>query len=390
MLIKSLYRKICGLDTSIRIHKKPVNSAFLNICSTRIVVKKSIKSVIHILLFFFALIVSPIAKAANILAIPPTPDLKIVLGTAWNIYITGSLERGDAQKLAALIEKNRIPIWSTVIFDSPGGNLYEAMEIGRLIRKNRFATNVGKRKSLTSEPDDVSAAGCFSACTIAFVGGTFRYLVNGSIYGVHRFSSAMKTDFDLDLAQMISADVVAYLREMDVDVDLFVIMTKSSPREISELSIADLKKMNILNYGFERPKWSIESTGDNIYLKGERNTANGINKFLLICASPRQILIHAIFDPQGHEEESISMQSYSLMVNGKQFPLVLYRKEIINGWFNALFILNLQQAKKLRDAMSVGIAVQFAPEAPTFLGFDAMPVGDGEQKLKGFLHACGV
>jgi hypothetical protein len=95
-----------------------------------------------------------------------------------------------------------------VIFDSPGGNLYSAMEHGRVLRSLQVGT-LQIRNLL-----------CASACSLAFLGGVQRYAEPGSI-AVHRnfFSDEYTGGRDQAVAdvQAITADVLAYLKEMDVD-----------------------------------------------------------------------------------------------------------------------------------------------------------------------------
>ena len=60
-----------------------------------------------------------------------------------------------------------------VAFDSPGGDIYKALELGRLIRRLGLDTIQSIRLQ------------CASACAFAFLGGVMRYAEPGSI-GVHK------------------------------------------------------------------------------------------------------------------------------------------------------------------------------------------------------------
>ena len=55
-----------------------------------------------------------------------------------------SIETETPKLFENLIERYHVPSYSTVYLNSPGGNLYAGMELGRVIRKNGLYTAVGK------------------------------------------------------------------------------------------------------------------------------------------------------------------------------------------------------------------------------------------------------
>lgn len=150
------------------------------------------------------------------------------------LLFTGPIEAGDgdrfAQALASLILSPDLPLvqdnellW-TVKFDSPGGDVNEAMAIGRLLRRGLAATEVSYRFAQRSDgvydfersgdtlcpggsgrlagcfPDIVKAE-CAGACLLAWLGGAHRFAHEGRI-GLH----------DLDMTPQVRD----YLREMQV------------------------------------------------------------------------------------------------------------------------------------------------------------------------------
>ena len=269
------------------------------------------------------------------------------------------------------------------------------MELGRVIRKYSLRTDVGERikektgkyfKNYTSVP-----AGCYSACTLAYAGGTFRFLKSGSHLGVHRFAFTTPPPQEgaVDIAQIASASIVSYLREMDVDPDFFTLSTKAGSSEIYEPSRPLLEKLNVVNNGWLQPKWSIESTSGFIYLKGERDSWFGINKFIMLCPEKSTMVLHIIFDPQGRQDEVMGLPAHSLVIDGQPQPISPIKKSIENGWFNGEYALTPQQVTSIRRATSVGVILQAVYGAPVFLGFDKMPLKDGSNKLGGLLNSCG-
>jgi hypothetical protein len=200
----------------------------------------------------------------------------------------------------------------------------------------------------------------------------FRWLDDKSVYGVHRFYGS--SSFDADVAQVTSSAVVQYIREMGVDPDLFDEMTKAGREEINILSPPRLVALGAVNNGFARARWSIESGGDFVYLKGERNTQYGFNKFMVVCSNSA-LWLYVLFDPQGRGNEVLMMGSQSLFIDEKAIPIAQLRTQpqrLEKGWVHAEYRLTPELVQRLRTAKTVGIAFQFAPDAPMFLGFQGM------------------
>jgi hypothetical protein len=330
------------------------------------------------------------ATQMEFFAEPPTEPVEI-FGNAWTVYASGPIDPMASERLAALITKNNIPSNSTVYFHSPGGSVVAAMSLGRLIRKHHLFTDVGARGRLESgrfARYESLPGHCLSACSLSYLGGVFRWKKSESIYGVHRVWG--NASFDADAAQIASSVIVQYIREMGADPELFSEMTVAGREEINALPQKRLEALGVTNNGFEKPRWTIESTASELYLKGERNTWHGINKFLLVCAKGT-ISLYVIFDPIGRGQEVLSMSAKSLMLDGKAIPidqLQLRATQIVNGWINAEFRLTPALIGKIQSARAVGVAFQFAHGAPMFMGFDGMEMDAGRQKLSGLLAIC--
>jgi hypothetical protein len=204
----------------------------------------------------------------SIVGVPPDRKLEFAVGNAWAIYLDGPITLGDAKRLEQYIVQHHIPAESWAILNSPGGNLLEGMELGRIIRKYFLRTDIGRRKPNSSRRFDSIGGGCYSACTLAYVGGSFRFLKSDSHFGIHRFAFSSPQKNESDIAQMASASIVAYLRSMDIDPDLFTLSTKAGSAEMYEPSKDDLEKLNVVTNGFNRlPGQPVDAT---LYPEGER------------------------------------------------------------------------------------------------------------------------
>ncbi|MDA9512077.1 hypothetical protein XI04_03185 [Bradyrhizobium sp. CCBAU 11430] len=260
------------------------------------------------------------------------PDLPVqIAGSAWFLFLDGRIDADTPQLIERYIEQNSVPYGSHVIINSPGGNLFAGMELGRLFRKHGFTIDIGKKVLASKKRFDTEVGGCYSSCAVAYLGGQFRYLTAGSHYGVHRFAFTKQSSADADIAQVASAEITTYIRSMDVDVELFKLSSAAAPSDMNELDRVTLERLNVVNNGVTRPVWTVESAQGKLYLKGERSTAvAGVNKFMILCDAGGPLL-YTIFDPVGRDEEVMAMSAHSLMIDGKPYPIKAVSKEIKNG-----------------------------------------------------------
>jgi hypothetical protein len=192
--------------------------------------------------------------------VDPPDALKIIRkSTAWNIVLEGEIDSEAPSRVKAALQKTGLD-GADVYINSLGGNLFVGMEIGRLIRRTGANTHVGTlvadisggalarvtgRKAVKAKPGY-----CYSACSLAFLGGVHRYVPPGSEYGVHQFSSrSSPAESNLDTTQVASAAVTAYIRDMDVDPALFNVMLQKGKDGIRIFSDAELVRLNVVNTG---------------------------------------------------------------------------------------------------------------------------------------------
>lgn len=212
-------------------------------------------------------------------AIPSPIEIAISGVDAWEIYAVGPIDSGAPQRFIELIENENIPAASTVYFHSSGGNLDAGLALGRIIRENGFWTRIGQQPRNYRQQNE--SGECYSACALAFLGGIFRFHEGDSRYGVHRFYSTNYNDGEV--AQIISAAIVAYIREMGADISLFSLMSSASSDDIRLVSKDVLLELNIVNNGYLPARWTFDSVPQGIYLKGEQATRDGLQKMIFLC-----------------------------------------------------------------------------------------------------------
>ena len=205
----------------------------------------------------------------------------------------------------------------------------------------------------------------------------------GSSSKRHRTSSG-------DTAQIVSAAVVEYIRSMDVDTALFTIASRAGRAELEIVPREILERLNVINNGTKKTKWTIESIPQGMYLKGERETALGINKFMIYCPVGGTPILSVVFDAGENYRDVMNFQAEWLMVDDTQVSLEgrrvrrLNNRERIHSFYRADKLL----LNSLRSARFVGVGLQPTWAAGFFVGFQRMPFEEGAAKLDGFLAIC--
>src|SRR5207237_979186 len=133
----------------------------------------------------------------------PQPDgimaqpMRFELVSGGKLMATGTITPGSSQSFAAEVGKRGDYI-KTVVLNSPGGSVADALAMGRLIRARKFATEIEAGKY------------CASSCPLVFAGGIERRAGERAVIGVHqiaavRTASAARSGDDMSRAQNISA-----------------------------------------------------------------------------------------------------------------------------------------------------------------------------------------
>lgn len=304
---------------------------------------------------------------------------------AYTIQLEGTIDAAAPVRLQAHLQrlKNKTIVF---YFNSPGGNLIAGMEIGRMVRETGIAASIGRYQGeeVSSEPGS-----CYSACALSFLGGIYRYIDRHSKYGVHRFSKPKATDQDLDAAQIVSAEVARYIREMDVYPALFDLMVRASKDQIYVLNPKQLTDLNVVNDGKLRPRWTIEAMEGAMYLRGQQETVWGNGRAMFVCE--KGVVMNSIA-PVGEEKAASMVRGewlHSLLVDDDVVslgsPIGLNSKD---GYLNALFLLTPQQVQRILSAKKVGHAIQMSREDPAFVGYTIEIPVEARQRVSTFIRSC--
>jgi len=127
----------------------------------------------------------------------------------------------------------------TVVLHSPGGSVSDAIEMGRLIRQQQFATEVE------------SGRYCASSCPLVFAGGLERRAGERAAIGVHQVTalvangSALGAIEGMDSVQRMSAECQKYLLDMAIDPMVWVHAMQTPPDQLFYFTGDELLKLKL-------------------------------------------------------------------------------------------------------------------------------------------------
>ena len=179
-------------------------------------------------------------------------------------YLTGEISRGDYKNVLAFLTANE-PFFGTLTLNSSGGDVEEALKIGRLLRKHLIETWA----PITAPNGPILFAGsnlmcdgprctCASACALIWFGGVERM---GTV-GVHRPWTRDPEFVRLSPAEASARyrralnDLTLYLNEMEIPQSITELMVATSSDDVRWIDAVD---------GLERPpsiaEWEDASCG---------------------------------------------------------------------------------------------------------------------------------
>lgn len=169
--------------------------------------------------------------------------LQIALTTGGQLALTGTIDPGSAERFASEIAA-RGEYVQTVLLDSPGGSVVDALAIGSLIHEKGLATKV--------------AAGslCASSCPIVFASGAQRIASPEAAIGVHQiYAAAISADPASALrvagtamsdAQTTTADIIAHLTKTGVDPALWLHALQTPPDRLYYFSAEEMTRLKLV------------------------------------------------------------------------------------------------------------------------------------------------
>jgi hypothetical protein len=153
------------------------------------------------------------------------------------LMATGTITPGASESFAAEVGRRGDYI-KTVVLNSPGGSVTDALAIGRLIRDNKFATEVEARKY------------CASSCPLVFAGGVERRAGDKAVIGVHQVAAISTANArprdEMSAAQNISARCQRYLGDMGISLQVWVHAMETPHDKLFVFKPDELKSLNLV------------------------------------------------------------------------------------------------------------------------------------------------
>jgi hypothetical protein len=152
----------------------------------------------------------------------------------------GSIEPGAAARFASEIEA-RGEYVKTVLLNSPGGAVGDALAMSKLIREKKLGTRVA------------AGALCASSCPIIMAGGVTREAEDGAVVGVHQIFNGSREKLSpeqaMSDAQRTTADVSRHLEEMGVKSGVWLHAMETPPDRLYYLTAEEMKAFALVTDG---------------------------------------------------------------------------------------------------------------------------------------------
>lgn len=180
-----------------------------------------------------------ITTAPDLLEAP----LAITLSAGGELKLTGSIDPGSAQRFADEIAA-RGEYVKTVVLDSPGGSVMDALEMGALIQEKALATKV------------VAGNLCASSCPIIFASGAERIASHDAAIGVHQIYAASLGEGAADAvavagvamadAQATTAQITRHLIKSGVDPAMWLHALDTPPDRLYYFSTEEMEALKLV------------------------------------------------------------------------------------------------------------------------------------------------
>jgi hypothetical protein len=157
-------------------------------------------------------------------------------GAEGTVLLNGTIATGDAKRFEEWLASRAKPP-SRIALNSPGGDVADALEIGRLIRGKGLETRLDRN------------AICLSACPYVLAGGLERVVSMGAFVGVHQHYFGENTYLPAFLLvsdiQVGQGEVMVFLQEMGIDPMMMAKALVTPPDDIYLLVPEELKSFKL-------------------------------------------------------------------------------------------------------------------------------------------------
>lgn len=300
-----------------------------------------------------------------------------------HILAEGRIERDTGLKFSQFIKNKtahryQLPPRPTISFDSPGGSVAGGLDLGRLIRRYKFDTQLSSsysqvvEASQLSEKEFISAAKCASACTLAFLGGISREVSETARFGIHQFSGGARSIGD-GATQVTVVVLAAYIEEMGVNRALLDQASLVTETSIRWLSPQEVRTFKVDNTTPQINPWAIKASSQGIaMLHTEQDVSFGRRMSVTLAIDGGRTFVlaqtnlrRAVYKEDRTKQFPVNeAPELSFIVDGKTIPTQAVqpwsRVEKADGTsFRALAAISFEQLKLISRAKTLEISDNF-------------------------------
>jgi hypothetical protein len=174
--------------------------------------------------------------------------LTLTVAKAPQVYLTGIIDAGAAQRFDAMVKSGKITPGSDIYLNASGDDLNAGIALGRVFRGADMVTHLGTPR-LPRHAGAGKPATCTGACAYAYLGGLYRWAPTGAdrIGFPSRPSSDPKPPHS---SQAQDPDTVtAYLKDMDIDASTLTPLQAASNSDVVWLTADQMISSRLANNG---------------------------------------------------------------------------------------------------------------------------------------------
>lgn len=236
-------------------------------------------------------------------------------GNLTRIYASGPIDSNAARDLEDIVRTHRIQT-GIVLFNSPGGSVIDAIELGQAIRRLGLSTGIAS----FVDGKMISEGVCASACAYAFAGGNHRYYYGGQTrLGLHQFYSK-ENEISNRTSQEVSGLLVAYLHAMGVDALAFSVSSMAAPDTMAWLTPEDAARLRFATNGSQETISELKLQDGVTYLKIEQEHSRITGRIIFSCINKQLSLLGGyVSNPEEAKNKLDWATRSALILDGKTF-----------------------------------------------------------------------
>lgn len=309
-------------------------------------------------------------------------------GTKDRIYASGVIDENSVANFEQLVADQNIKD-AYLFFDSPGGDMKAAMQLGNKIRKLGFNTGI----AVFSNGAMLKSGTCASACAYAFAGGIGRFYDSSvSKLGLHQFHS-LGREGSLKEGQVISGVLVAYLKMMGVDPLAFSLSVGASPDEMFWLDSAQALELGLANNGRSPTVSELKQENKITYLKVEQDSPDGTGRFLFYCLNREIVLMAGMITTKENTQSTLEWATNSFLSFDNEVLLKIRREKDSQSMFGSKEALwasrTLSKPLLAKLIRSKEISVWFAADGMVAYGGRA-DIRKVKLNIQKFIQGCNL